>query len=322
MRAASEWIWASDRKQRRKAMYPFDHRERKGWRIIPTRLDGVQLRHMTPTQRGNVRQLLQAGLSDIGFDKVNDILWLEPFVRERSSKGIARLTKSLRDPGRYFFTLYGTPKRDAPWRIRFDGHHLSMSWTAVPGEPLSVTPALLGAEPRVHPKGSKRAGHRVLGEEEDRGRALYLALTPEQRKRVALPLKLANGAFLQRRPLFVGDDRKRPRPQGLPRGEMTDHQQALLDAIVDTYLANYPPEVQDAHRNSIDAAGRDAIVFAWSGSSKRGKPSYYRLVGPTFLIEFDNTAPKADHVHTIYRRWDGDFGEDLLSAHYRDHHTR
>ncbi|MEX2467161.1 MAG: DUF3500 domain-containing protein, partial [Gemmatimonadota bacterium] len=47
---------------------------------------------------------------------------------------------------------------------------------------------------------------------------------------------------------------------------------------------------------------------------------YYRVQGPTFLIEYDNTQNGANHIHSVWREFEGDFGRDLLRDHIREVH--
>jgi hypothetical protein len=126
------------------------------------------------------------------------------------------------------------------------------------------------------------------------------------------------------RPLFIGEGPQvaRPAPRGIKRTDLDPAQQALLDALVAAYYANFSDPIAAERLAAIDAAGRDAIHFAWAGSLSPGAPGYYRVQGPNFLIEFDNTAPEADHVHAILREFDGDYGRDLLAEHYAREHGR
>ena len=83
-------------------------------------------------------------------------------------------------------------------------------------------------------------------------------------------------------------------------------------------IADDHPYYRRGLARSLQASGIDGIRFAWAGGMERGQPHYYRLQGPTFLVEYDNTQDGANHVHTVWRDFDGDFGEDLLRRHYRE----
>ena len=225
---------------------------------------------------------------------------------------------------RYYASVYGVPGEAAPWGLRFDGHHVSLDWTVPRAGAVSVTPLFLGGEPREVPADHERAGLRALAEEEDRGDALWSALRPEQRAAAQIEFQPASGIAAMNRPLFLGEGPQvaRGEPRGIARADLDSAQQAALDALVATYYANFSDAIAAERSAAIDAAGRDAIHFAWAGGLRPGEPGYYRVQGPTFLIEFDNTAPAADHVHAILREFDGDFGRDLLADHYAREHSR
>lgn len=191
-----------------------------------------------------------------------------------------------------------------------------MNMTIV-GDDVSATPFFLGAQPRTIPEGGVGGpvGLRVLAEEEDRARALYESLDASQRTRATLERKLGRG-------LFVGDGERvasdLPRV-GIPAADLTAEQRELLDALLETYLQNVADPVAARERDEIDAAGRDAIHFAWAGPTTPGEQIYYRIHGPTLLIEFDDTVG-GEHIHALWRDPGGDFGDDLLGQHYEAAH--
>lgn len=304
------------------ADYPFDDAERLDLRLAPFLLDGVSLRDMSPAAASGVGELLEASLGPRGHEKAEEIRALEgEVVRiEREEAYFTYLfaeMAGIRGRDLYFLTFYGDPAAASPWGYRFDGHHLSVNFTVV-GDDVSPTPLFLGAQPReVPPGGALAAGLRVLAEEEDTARALYESLDEEQRARATLPLELG-------RDLFVGSgDRVDPDlpPVGIPRSRLSSEQKALMDAILEAYLGNVAAPAADRERERIDAAGRDALHFAWAGPTTPGEMIYYRLHGPTVLIEFDNTVDDAEHIHTLWRDPSGDFGADLLRRHHRASHA-
>jgi len=292
--------------------YDFDDEERLDLRLAPLFLDGVPLSDMREAERERVHALLAAGLSDEGLAKVDAIRGLEVDLRRVEADGgpLRWLMHFLRDPLRYFLTLYGEPGESPAWAFRFDGHHVSLNFTVVDGAVPSGAPLFLGANPRRVPDGEPRAGLRVLAAEEDAARALYTALPPALRERATLPFEGGRG-------LFEGDGvRVDPgAPRGVPRGDLAPEPQRLLDALVEVYVGNWAAAVAEATRREIEAAGRDAIHFAWAGSGEPGERMYYRVQGPTFLLEYDDTTDGGDHVHAIWRNRDGDFGRDLLAEH-------
>ena len=111
--------------------------------------------------------------------------------------------------------------------------------------------------------------------------------------------------------------------EGVAFGALTADQQGTLSALVEEYASTQPPDVAEARLLRLHEAGLDRIKFAWMGGIEKGQGHYYRIQGPTFLIEYDNTQNDANHIHSVWRDFDGDFGEDLLAAHYREfpHHV-
>jgi hypothetical protein len=209
--------------------------------------------------------------------------------------------------------------------MRLDGHHLSLNWTALPDAPLSVTPLFLGGQPRRVPEPLDRAGLRVLADEEDRAVELVQALSEPQRAVARLPFD--DGSELSR-PMFVGDgpEWSPAAAAGIPRSSLDEAVRARLDALVEVYLANFTAAVAERQRARI-AAQSDAIHFAYAvPDTSLGRPLtagdrlYYRVQGRGFLIEYDNTAEAADHVHVVWREAVGDFGRDLLAEHLAAHH--
>ena len=223
---------------------------------------------------------------------------------------------------RYYVAVFGEPRADRAWGFRMDGHHLSLNWTILPDGSISATPIFLGGQPREVPEGWEREGFRALREEEEAGRALLDALDADRRARSEL--RFEESGDISQRSLFLGEGGERlelAEPVGISRGEMTPAVQQRLDALLEVYLGHLARPVRDARMAKVDAAGRDALHFAWSGGLLSGEPSYYRLQGPTLLIEFDNTVGGVGHIHAVIRDVDSDFGRDLLAEHHVRHHA-
>jgi len=217
----------------------------------------------------------------------------------------------LRDPNNYAFSIFGTPGEHATWGWRFEGHHLSMTFTIVDARAVAG-PVFFGTNPATVLDGPRK-GLRVLAVEEDLGRELIKSLTPEQQKTAIYDVQAP-------KEIITGNSRKaNPGPPvGLAAGDMTAAQQKLLMTLVENYAYRLRPELADQDLAKIAAAGFKNIHFAWAGSLEPGQPHYYRLHGPTFLVEFDDTQNNANHIHTVWRDSANDFGEDLLREHY-DH---
>jgi len=312
------FVAALDDAQRAKALHAFDDEERFDLRLAPIGLEGLTVREMSDAQWGSLRNALAGVLSPRGMRKVETIRSLEREIAAMEGGLTGWMMGDRRDPQLYYLSLFGDPGPDATWGLRFDGHHLSLNWTVVPGRPLSVTPLFLGAQPRVVPEGLERAGLRVLAREEELGLALGRSLDEAQRAVAEVPLE---SGWLMGRPMFVGGGSRLelPAPAGLARCAMTPAQRAELDELIEVYLANFAPAIAEQHRARI-ALDADAIHFVVAGSLVPGEPSYYRIQGSELLIEFDNTDEAADHVHLVWRDAQGDFGRDLLREHHRRHH--
>jgi len=215
-----------------------------------------------------------------------------------------------RDPELHFVTIFGTPSTNSTWGWRWEGHHLAVNFTLVGGQEISVTPSFMGTNP-AEIKDGPRKGLRVLAAEEDLGRQLIKSLSPEQIKsaiftNVALK-DVVTGAEKKVKPL---------KPEGLAASDMKSAQKALLKQVIEEYIQRYRPEISSEDLAKIEKAGFNKITFAWAGGVEPGQGHYYRVQGPTFLLEYDNTQNNNNHIHAVWRDFNGDFGEDLLGKHY------
>ena len=290
-----------------KCAFPFDNDERFNWHYIPRERKGITWNDMTAAQQALAHALLASGLSSRGYQQAQTIMSLDQILKEmEQGKG------PLRDPNNYAFSIFGTPGEYATWGWRFEGHHLSLTFTVVDGQAVAG-PVFFGTNPATVLDGPRK-GLRVLAVEEDLGRELVKSLTPEQTKIAIYDVKAPKD-------VITTNSRKADPgpPVGLAAGDMTPAQQKLLMTLVENYAYRLRPELADQDLSKIAAAGFKEIHFAWAGSADPGQPHYYRLHGPTFLVEFDNTQNNANHIHTVWRDSANDFGEDLLKAHYDKH---
>lgn len=303
--------------QKAKATFAFDNEERFFFHFVPgnnikqtlkrDRL-GLTLGEMQPYQRHLATTLLASGLSQAGFIKATTIMSLEDVLRIMEKDDGTR-----RDPLKYHFSVFGTPSDTGAWGFRVEGHHLSQNFVIKNGK-VAGSPSFYGTNPAEIREGPRK-GLRVLGKEEDLGRALYTSLNETQRKAALVQEKAYND-------IITSASRKASmdgQPNGLNAGKLTAKQREMLTAIVDTYASNMPPEVQAARMAQFKAAGSN-VFFAWAGGAKMGEPHYYRIAAPKFLIEYDNVQNGANHVHSVWRDYTGDFGGDLLAEHYKQSH--
>jgi hypothetical protein len=265
---------------------------------------------MNGSQRKLAHALLSSGLSRRGYAKALDIMSLESILREL--EGPSR--RHPRDPDLYHVTFFGTPSDESPWGWRVEGHHLSANFLVVNGNRIAPTPNFFGANPARVPRGPLE-GLRVLAAEEDLARHLLASLEPKQQARVVIDPVAPADIITQAEPRVEIDD-----PSGLPAEEMTEVQGRLMMDLVVEYTSRMPRDVADTRMNQIGKEGEAHIHFAWAGSKKRGEGHYYRVHGPSFLIEYDNTQNNANHIHTVWRDLKDDWGEDLLRGHYAKSH--
>ncbi len=300
--AARNFLVALTPEQRAQARFEFADEGRKDWHFIPRPRKGLSIREMTPEQRLLAQALLSTGLSHRGYAKAVSIMSLESVlaVLENDTEG------KKRNPEFYFVSIFGTPG-DAAWGWRFEGHHLALNYT-VAGNTAAMTPSFFGTNPGEVRTGP-RAGTRVLAAEEELGRTLVKSLTGEQRKIAVLPGDA---------PKEILNDPKRvepTQPEGLAQGQLSAEQSATLVKLVKEYLFRCRPDVAAEDWARIEKAGLAKLHFAWAGGLDRGQPHYYRVQGGNFVLEYDNTQNEANHVHSIWRDFDHDFGADLLKAH-------
>jgi hypothetical protein len=314
--AAARLDEALTRPERDAASFAFEDDEREDVRYAPFLLDGARHGELREPAASLVDELLAVSLGPRGMERVRQIRRLEEAVARKDAERFVPgfVARRWRDPGRYFVALFGAPSAEAPWGFRYEGHHLSLNLTAVPGAAPASTPLFLGAEPRVVPEGWPGAGVAVLGEEEAAARALLAALPEALRARATL-------RYDGDRALMLGQVRRvAAGPEGgVARGEVPPEAQARFDALLELFLAGLAPEIAAARRGEIYAAGRDALRFAWSEAADPPGAFYFRLSGPRTLIEMDNTSD-GDHVHAVWHDLTGDFGDDLLARHYREAH--
>ena len=291
---------------------PFGSDERFNWHYIPRDRKGVPFKAMTPAQRRLADSLLTTGLSHRGMRKALDIMYLDQILFEREQRAI-------RDPELYYISVFGEPGKSGHWGWRVEGHHLSLNFTIEDGQVVSASPAFLGANPAIV-RGGAQDGMRVLAEEEILGRELLLAFSEKDRARVViLPEAPRDIVTEASRRAEIGN------PAGVSYSEMTPDQRKAVVQVVSFYADRMRPEIAQAEMRRIEEAGYDRIHFAWAGGAAVGAPHYYRLHGPTFLIEYDNTQNDANHIHTVWRDLEDDFGgADVLADHYATspHHLR
>jgi hypothetical protein len=310
--AARNFLAALNDDQRSKAAFAFDSDERENWHFVPRERKGLTVKDMIPAQRHLAFALLNTGLSQRGFAQATTIMSLEQVLQEM--EGPSR--KFPRDPELYHVSIFGTPEEKGTWGWRVEGHHLSVNFTVVDGTVAAGTPSFMGTNPGEIRKGP-RAGLRVLGGEEDLGRELVKSLNEKQQAVAIIDTKAPDE-------ITTSDVRKviPGKPAGILLGDLNRAQRETALHLIRAYVDRLRGEVAAADFAKIQKAGIEKIAFAWAGSLEKGQRHYYRVQGPTFLLEYDNTQNDANHVHAVWRNFEGDFGQDALAAHLKAEHTK
>ncbi|MFO0865050.1 MAG: DUF3500 domain-containing protein [Gemmataceae bacterium] len=309
--AANDWLGTLDKDQRQKATFSFDSKERTNWNFVPlqekpgrdvkTTRKGLPLAQMSADQKKAAMALVKTLASSQGAETAMTIMGLEAILRDLESKN----GSMVRNPEWYFFTVFGTPSKSEKWGLRVEGHHLSLNFTLEGTQVVAATPYFFGANPAEIKSGEKK-GQKVLGNTDDLANQLFTALDAGQQK-IALQAKH-----------FGEPDQKEANPKvgtavGIAYAKLTDDQKGKLMKLIQHYTDRMPQDVGEAELKRVRDGGLEKIHFAYSGSPEAGKGHTYRVQGPTFVIEFlniqaDSAGNAANHIHSSWRRLQGDFG--------------
>jgi hypothetical protein len=319
--AADTFLKSLTPEQRQQASFPVEGDEWTHWHFIPTDIfprKGLTIKSMTEPQRQLARKLLESGLSQRGYLTATSIMDLENVLgaleAARRTDDARRGNAMVRDPERYFFSVFGTPSAAGTWGWRVEGHHVSLHFMVVNGALIASSPSFFGSNPAEVREGPKK-GLRILAAEEDSARALFVALAPAQQKQALINVE-APGDILTMNKVQVDP----LTPTGIAASALDAKQRDLLMKVVDSYVSLMASDIAEDRMARLRKAGADKVTFAWAGDIERGKKHYYRVQGPTFLIEYDNTQDDANHIHSIWRDFEGDFGRDLLREHLKSGH--
>jgi hypothetical protein len=305
--AAQKWLDSLSAEQKARVVFEFDSKERTNWNFVPLQdkekrptRKGLPLGEMSAAQQELALALVKAGTSGYGYKEAVQIMSLEKILRELEKKG-----SMVRDPGWYFFTVFGKPGKTGRWGWRVEGHHLSLNMTVEQGEVVAATPNFYGANPATV-KGGARKGTRTIPEADDTARELYQVLDKDQQK-IAYHEKSFPEPQQKTAAPKVGP------PVGLPAAKMNDRQKEILRRLLYAYIKRMLPEVGSAELKKVEQAGLDKVHFAYNGGVEPGQKHTYRVQGPTFVIEFlneqiDGAGNPANHIHSAWRRLEGDFG--------------
>ena len=295
-------------------LQPFTDEVRSDWHYTPRSRVGISWRDMNGAQREAVIALARTALSDPGLNKVRAVMALEVALRELEGKN------RVRDPENYAIAIFGDPvgRTGSHWGWRIEGHHLSLHFTLDGDHHVATLPQFIGANPAVVPRdfgnGGPQRGTRVLGKEEDLARRVMAALTGAQRASALIDTR-PYGDIVTRNAAKLAP----LAPAGVHLVDLAPAEQAALLELITVFAEHLRPELAEARLARVRAGGLESIRFAWAGSVEPGRPHYFRIQGATFLIELDNSG--GNHIHSVWRDFDGDWGRDVLGEHYREGHS-
>ncbi len=299
--AAKTFLAAITPEQKMEASFRFDDPERLNWHFIPRVRKGLPLKSLEGASLKAAQGLIRSGLSDAGYDQALNIMSLEEilYLLEGGERDVRR---DRRDPNKYYLSVFGEPSDSGLWGWRVEGHHLSLNFSVKDGKVVASTPEFFGANPGTVDAGKDRQ-IRVLGPEEDIARQILKLCTPDQQKACWVS-KVAPDEV----PGPAAPQAAVAAPVGLTYALMSADQKKLLQDLMSEYLKNLPADIEQERRAAINAAGMDGIHFAWYGDSDLHQRHHYRVQGKTFVIEYNNTQNNANHVHSMWRNLQGDFG--------------
>jgi hypothetical protein len=313
---AKRFIQSLDDGQKSRALFSNDDQHRRNWDFLPDRSIkpngrlGLPIKDMNKGQRLLAHAMLSAALSNKGYIQATSTMMLEQILFDLEGQN------AIRNPELYYVSVFGTPAASGHWGWRFEGHHMSINISIKDGKHYSVTPSFFGSNPGEVREGVFE-GLRVLGEEEELGRSLIKSLTEEQKGK-AIIMETAPRDIITKQHETVEAAIFSP-AKGIHHDDLNDVQRTQLLRLIEIYVEKYRPEMV-AEITARRGLSTDKITFAWAGGIERGEPHYYRVQTEKFLFEYDNVQNGANHVHSVWRDFEGDFGADLLKQHYEAEH--
>ncbi|HWW84652.1 MAG TPA: DUF3500 domain-containing protein [Vicinamibacterales bacterium] len=327
--AANAFLATLSDSERTTCTFDFKSDQRTGWSNLPTGIfqrHGLRFGDMTLRQREAALALVASALSREGYQKVTNIMNGDEVLKNAGGGRTGGRQGAAGPPGRgapnapggrggpgapggvrfgldeYYVALLGTPSATAPWMIQFGGHHLAINVTLV-GPSNVMTPSLPAAQPAKYTLNGQTI--RPLGRENDKAFELINALNADQRKQAILNYQITDLV------LGPGADGKVIQPEGIQVSRMNTSQQALLLDLAHEWVGILNDGAAGAKMTEIES-NLPRTYFAWSGSTKNGELAYYRIQGPTLIIEYAPQQGDLDHIHTIYRDPTNDYGARLV----------
>jgi hypothetical protein len=312
--AANQFIATLTDDQKTETIFPFDGEERYNYHFIPRERKGITFNEMNDVQKELAIKLMKTCMSEQAFQKTQDIMQLDLVLKELEKR---KPDDHFRDPGNYHISIFGIPAAKTIWGWRFEGHHVSFNFSMDKERIVSGTPAFLGSNPALVLDGPQK-GKQVLKDESNMGFDLLHSLT-EKQLQVAITDTAAPADIITYNKRSAAIEAK----PGIGYAELTPPQQQLMLQLINLYIHRFTKLFAEDMLKDIQKAGLQNLHFAWLGRTMPGvgSPHYYRVQGPTFLIEYDNTQNNANHVHSVVRDLKNDFGGDELLEHYKTAHS-
>jgi len=318
--SANAFLALLDAAERAKAAFPFDSPQKTNWSNLPTgayQRNSLRLGDLTNPKRDAALALVASVLSTDGYRKVTDIMNGDEVLRGRGGgqTGARGGPPGQGGGGRggrggaafgaaeYYIAVLGTPSPSSPWMVQFGGHHLAINVTIV-GRNNVITPSLPAAQPARYMLNGQTI--RPLGKENDKGFALIGALNAEQRRQAILNYRVSDLV------LGPGEDGKTIQPEGILATSLNESQQAMLLDLAHEWVGILNDEGAAARMAEI-RSNLPRTYFAWSGATENGGLAYFRIQGPTVIIEYAPQQGDLDHIHTIYRDPTNDYGARLVA---------
>ncbi|HEY0057418.1 MAG TPA: DUF3500 domain-containing protein [Pedobacter sp.] len=311
---AQAFIRTLNEEQRAEALYLIDSKERFNWHFVPQEgRKGIYLKHLSESQQAAAFALLKSYLSEKTYNKTREIIEFELLLRELEKR---KEDDWMRDPTRYAFIFFGDPSDKGAWGWRFEGHHISFSFSTIGNKIISGTPGFLGANPAIVTSGPHK-GKQVLKDESEAGFNLVRSLNASQFQKAKVAGATPNDILT-----YINREARIDKPEGIFYSELLAEQKALLIKLLNVYVSRYTEKYAKDMIKEIRKSDINKLKFVWAGAteSEIGKAHYYRIQGPTIIIEFDNSQNNANHIHTVVRDLKHDFGGDKLLQHYKKGH--
>lgn len=313
--ACTRFVDSLTPQQKAKTIFHYNDAERIFWYYPPTNRHGLPLRDMDASQRELAYALMATGLTQRSYQQARQIIDHESLLGELEKE--AGMRTFVRDPELYYWTVFGEPRTGEPWGWRVEGHHISLHFHVWGDRVISTTPFFFGANPAEVRKGPKK-GLRILADREDLAYELIESLDSSQRARAIIMEKAPYDILSYNSSKVVF-----PKEEGLPASKMNGTQREMFLALIAEYVNQVRDDVAQQKLAAIRENGLDNFHFAWAGPVERGsaKEHYYRIHGGNFVVEFDNRQNGANHIHSVLRDVENDFGVDVLREHLLLYHV-